>query len=149
MLRDDLVFLGEDLLDEGVEVLAGAPHPVLERLEAVPVDEHPAIDVLAQRRVDALRDHDTRALERDRLLVDTVLVIDRERLHDLGSARSRRLEMRVEEVETDLGRPHPAEVGPPRRVVRLGREHVVVVLLEHHRVDVALLEGLGERLSGL
>ena len=41
--------------------------------------------------------------------------------------------MAVQQVDPHLGRSHPGEVGAPRRVVELGREHVVVVLLQYDR----------------
>jgi hypothetical protein len=48
----------------------------------VAIDEDAAVDVIAQRRVDALSDHHLDTGELDLLVLDPVVVVDHERFHD-------------------------------------------------------------------
>ena len=80
---------------------------------------------------------------------------DRDRLareNDMLQARqvaaAKRME-KLSKVESDLARTHPAEVGATSRIVRLRRQYVIVVLLQHQSLDAAFTEGIGERLAGL
>ena len=83
----------------------------------VAIDEDAAVDVIAQRRVDALSDHRLDTGELDLLVLDPVVVVDHERFDDRVLASLGGSKVVVEEVEAHLGRPDPREVRPTSSVV--------------------------------
>lgn len=96
----------------------------------VAIDEDAAVDVIAQRRVDALSDHHLDTGELDLLVLDPVVVVDHERFDDRVLASPGGSKLAVEEVEAHLGRPDPREVRPTSSVVEARGQDVVVVLLK-------------------